>query len=514
MRLERSKNAFRNVGFGLLEKIVTIILPFAVRTILIKTLGAEYLGLNSLFTSILTVLNMTELGFSSAIVFSMYKPIAEDDVETIDALLNFYKTIYRVIGILIFIVGLILIPFLPNLINGSYPTDINLISVYLIYLINTSISYILFAYLGALITAHQRDDAISRVNIIISIIMYLSQIGILITVRNYYVYIITMPLFTIVNNIRTALVAKKLFPQYRPIGKLNKSIKKDIKEKINGLMIQKICVVSRNAFDSIFISMFLGLTETAMYNNYYYILNAITAIMTVFTASITAGAGNSVAMESKEKNFEDFKKLDFLYMWIGGWFSCCLLGLFQPFMKLWVGDSLMLPIGCVVLMCVYFYALKTGDVRSIYSTANGLWWKNRYRSIAEAVSNILLNYFLGRYWGVYGIILATVLTIIFINFMYGGQLIFKFYFTEQSKLEYFGAHALYFGTTIVVAAITFLLCGLFPDGIVWFGIKVAICAVVPNLLYLFVYRKTTIYKLAMPWIVQRMPKKIGKLIKI
>lgn len=242
----------------MISKIVTILGPFAIRTIFIRVLGAEYLGLNSLFSSILTVLNLTELGFSSAIVFSLYKPIAEDDSETIEAILLYYRKVYACIGAIILAIGLLLIPFLPNLISGSYPEDINLVLVYVVYLLNTVISYFLFAYLQALISAFQREDLISRVNIVISIVMYIAQAIVLLTVKNYYAYLFIMPAFTVINNLRTAFIAKRYFPQYKPKGKLAPEIKKDIKVKVSGLMITKVCNVSRNAFDSIFISMFFG----------------------------------------------------------------------------------------------------------------------------------------------------------------------------------------------------------------------------------------------------------------
>lgn len=400
-----------------------------------------------------------------------------------------------------------------RLINGTYPSDINLNIVYIVYLLNTSLSYWLFSYLSVLITAHQRDDAISRINIVISTIMYSIQIVLLLVFKNYYIYLIVMPVFTIVNNIRTAVVAKKLFPSYQPRGKLSKEIKQDIKEKISGLMIQKVCIVSRNAFDSIFISMFLGLTETAMYNNYYYIITSITAIMTVLTNSIVGGVGNSIVLDTQKKNFEDMKKIDFWYMWIGGWFTCCLFCLFQPFMYIWVGKELSLPFGCMTLLCLYFYALKTGDIRSLYSTANGLWWKNRYRSIAEALSNIVLNYILGKLWGIYGIILATVLTIIFINFMYGGQLIFKYYFTEQKLIEYYAYHGKYFLVTILVALITFGLCYFFPNGLCFFVIKIVVCAIIPNLLYWAIYRRTKIFTNSLVWVLNRLPEKVKGFIR-
>ena len=186
MKLERTKNSLRNAGFGMLYKIISIVMPFMVRTVFIYTLGIEYLGLNSLFTSILTVLNLTELGFSSAIVFCMYAPIANNDVDTINALLKFYKKIYTYIGIIILVVGSLVIPFLPFLVKGEYPVEINIVIVYMIFLVNTVLSYFTYGYLSSIITAFQRDDLLSKINIFITTGMYIVQIIILLTVNNYY----------------------------------------------------------------------------------------------------------------------------------------------------------------------------------------------------------------------------------------------------------------------------------------------------------------------------------------
>ena len=490
MKLNRSGNAIRNVKYGMVNRIISIVLPFIVRTVFIRELGAEYLGLNSLFSSILTVLNMTELGFSSAIVFCMYEPIANDESDTIDALLLFYKRVYQVIGLIILLVGLLLVPFLPKLINGTYPEGVNLVAVYLVYLCNTVLSYFMYAYLSALISAFQRDDLISKVNILINIAMYTAQVLILITVKNYYVYLAVMPTFTVVNNIRTAYIARRVFPQYKPKGKLNSIYKVRIKEKVSGLLINKVCVVSRNAFDSIFISAFLGLTETAIYNNYYYIMNSIVAISSVLISSVVAGAGNSVVMESQEKNYNDMNKMNFGYMWLSGWFTICLMCLYQPFMYLWVGETLMFPMHCVILICLYFYILKMGDVRSIYDQAKGLWWENRYRAILEAALNLALNYILGKYFGVVGIIAATIISLFAVNFCMGSNIIFKYYFTDFKVSEYFTSHFKYAIVTLFNCAVTYAITNRIPYGYGTFILVAILCCIIPNAIYFIVYRKT------------------------
>lgn len=503
MKLARSQNAVRNMRMGLISKIVNMLLPFLVRAVFIRTLGAEYLGVNGLFSSVLSVLSLAELGFGSAIVFNMYKAIAEDDEAAINALLYFYRKVYRCVGAIILGLGLLMIPILPHLTKGSYPGDINPTVVYLVFLLNTVLSYFLFAYLGSLMSAFQRNDVSSRIGMVVNIGMNLAQIALLVTVRNYYAYLAIMPLFTILSNIRTAVVAKRMFPQYRPFGRLNAAVTGSIKEKVGGLAISKVCQVSRNAFDSIFVSIFLGLTKIAIYNNYYMIMSSITGFFGILTSAMIAGAGNSVAMETQEKNHRDMMRINFVYMWISGWCTICLLCLYQQFMGIWAGKDLLLPMSSVVLFCLYFYTLKLGDVRSIYVDAAGIWWQLRFRALAEAFMNIALNWILGKAFGINGIIAATLISLFLINYCYGSQLIYRHYFTQFRVRQYFTFHAKVTAVTAAVCAVTYLACRFLPMTLPFFFVRGIICVLLPNILYFVIYRRTSMYREAMPWMLER-----------
>ena len=279
--MERRKNTIRNMIWGTLNKLLITLVPFITRTVIINILGTEYLGLNSLFSSVLQILNLTELGISSAIVFFMYKPIAQNDEKRICSLLNLYKKIYRIIGIIILILGLLILPFLDNLISGDIPNDINIYYLYIIYLVNTVITYWLFAYKKSLIEAFQRNDVVSNINSILYILQSLFQIVMICKFKNYYLYVMIMPIITIANNIVCAIYAKRKYPQYIAKGDVDKATKKELKKKVSGLVVYKICTTTRNSLDSIFISAFLGLNMVAIYNNYYLIMNAISTFMSV-----------------------------------------------------------------------------------------------------------------------------------------------------------------------------------------------------------------------------------------
>lgn len=491
MKLERTKNAKKNIIVGMADKVICIVLPFFVKTIIINVVGADYLGLNSLFSSILQVLNLSELGFSSAVVYSMYKPIADGDTDAVCALLNLYRKVYRIIGCIIAAVGLGLMPFLPNLINGEVPNGLNLYILYILYLINTVSSYWLFAYKHSILQAHQRTDVESWVHLTTQVGVYVAQILVLCLAENYYLYVMAFPIFTVINNILVSIQVDKLYPQYSCMGKLDATTVSDIKRQIAGLMVSKICQTTRNSFDSIFISAFIGLTATAIYSNYYYIMNAVIMLLSVIGTSIVAGVGNSLVTESVEKNYNDLKKIDFLYMWISGWCAICLLCLYQPFMKMWVGDELMEPMIVVVLFCLYFYALKMGDMKSVYIQASGMWWQLRKRAIAETVANLVLNVLFVHWFGVAGIIAGTLISLLVISFGLGSHLVFKHYFKNGKLHSFFAYHTKYFLVTAVIAGITYVVTSRINiSGIIGLLLKMCVCLVLPNILYTLIYFKT------------------------
>ncbi len=493
--MKRTQNAIRNIASGFINKVIILLFPFLIKTVIIQVLGANYLGLNSLFTSLLQVLNLAELGFSSAVIYSMYKPIAEKDKTKICALMNLYKKIYRYVGIIITICGLALLPFLKYFVSGDYPTDINLYLLYLLYLLNTSLTYFLFSYKSALLSAYQRNDIINNIQTVTSLFQYLLQILVLVVTKNYYLFVIIQILITICNNIILSIITDKKYKDYKCSGDVDSTTKREIKKSVTGLMIHKLCATTRNSFDSIFISAFLGLEMVAIYSNYYSIIFSLIGLMGIITTSLVAGIGNSIVTETESKNYQDMRKLNFIYMWLSGWATVCLACLYQPFMKLWMGDKYMFPYGVVILFCIYFYSLKMGDIRAMYSDAKGLWFENRYRAIAESIVNLILNLVLVHFFGIYGIITGTLISLLIINFGYGSQILFKHYFIHQKVSEYFSSHGLYMLVTLVISIITYYICS-FVEGtkITDFILKLLICIMIPNMMYYLVYFKTKIFK--------------------
>lgn len=501
MELERTKNAKRNIISGMIYKFFSILMPFVIRTVIIYVLGMEFLGLDSLFSSILQVLNLSELGLSSAVTYCMYKPIAEENNKELCSFYNFYRKAYKMIGVFILLVGIVLLPFLPKLISGSIPENINIYALYIIYLSNTVISYLLFAYKNVLLNAYQRVDISNNIATVTKVLLYGIQLIVLLIFRNYYLFIMVLPICTIISNIITSIMVNSLFPDLKPEGKIDDIEKTNVIHQVAGVFVNKICVASRNSFDSIIISAFIGLSATALYNNYYYILNALVSIMAVLTSAITAGVGNSVALYSEEKNYKDFTKFNFIYIWIGGWFSVCLLCLYQPFMQLWVGKNSMLPMTSVILFSLYFFSLIIGDIRATYQVATGLWWENRYRSIIEAALNLLLNILLCKFYGLNGVLIATLTTILIVNFGGSSFILFKYYF-KSYKVKNYILKTIYYGiVTGVAAGISMVLCNFADLNFVnAFICRIIICTLVPNIIYLVFYSRLNEFHEAFIWI--------------
>lgn len=490
----RTINSIRNIIWAVFYKLIIILLPFVVRTVMIYQLGAQYTGLSSLFTSVLTMLSLAELGFSNAMVYCMYEPIHNGDNRTICALLGLYRKIYYIIGSIILVIGILVLPFLKKFIHGNVPNDINIYYLYLIYLANTIISYFMFAYKSSLLTAYQRNDIISIIGLVCNVVLYVLQIIILITTKNFYLYAILLPISTVAINLFYEIATKKLYPDISCSGIVNKELKLKIKKRVIGIMLYKFSSTTRTSFDSVIISSFLGLMLLTQYQNYFMIISSVSGILTVINTSITASVGDSIVAKSVDENYGDFRKFVFIYMWIAGWCTACIAGLLQPFMKIWVGKQLLFDGLMAGLFCIYFYAQCMGDMVFLYRTAAGLWWQDRIRPIVETLANIALNFLFVILWGIHGVIFATIVTLIGINFLWGAKILFKYYFHRGMK-EYLGMQIRQALETLLTTTITVLACVMMPmDGYINLILRAIICILVPNVIFYLGYLKTDDFK--------------------
>jgi O-antigen/teichoic acid export membrane protein len=489
MKLNRTKNAVRNSFYGGINFVYTTIAPFIMRTLMLYYLGVEYTGLNGLFASILQVLNLTELGVGSAMNYSMYRAIADDDEARICALMKLYRKYYRIIGCVVAAIGLIILPFVPKLIKGSVPEDLNVFILYLLNLSTTVLSYFLFAYRNCLVASFQRNDINSKVTMSVNTVTYILQAIVLVFFRNYYIYLILSLLSQIFVNICTAYITTKMFPKYHPVGELSKDTIAAINRRVKDVFTAKFSTVVMNSSDPIIISTFLGLTALAMYQNYYYIVHALAALVSVILTSVMAGFGNSLLTETAEKNIRDLKIFTMMIMWLSSIFVVGILTCIQPVMDIWVGPDLKFSFGIVICFCIYFYNSIALRLFNMYKDAAGIWTYDKWRPMVSALVNLVLNLLTVQFLGIYGIILSTVVAHIFVSIPWILRNLFKYVFEPKAFGDYAKRIIFYFADAIVISFIAWVIC----DKIVltpWltFLVRGAVCVIVSNVLLLITYR--------------------------
>ncbi len=426
MQFEKAKNSTRNFFFGIIYRIVTLVMPFVIRTIIIYKLGNEYLGLGSLFTSLLSMLNMAELGFGAAINFCLYRPIAEGNYEETGALLNLLKKMYRLIGVIILGVGLVLMPFLDKLISGNVPADINLYILYLIYLCQSVLSYLLFSYKNSILEVSQRRDVLHKINILVDIVRYMLQIILLLTFEDYYIYVLLLPVGQIAVNLMINYYSSKLFPEIKPKGQVSKETKKVITNKVLFLSAHSITSRLSSSMGSIIVSAFLGLVPVAIYGNYTYITTAILGFTMAGYSAVQSSVGNIIHCESRKTIIDTYKSLSFAAWWVSTVLYTCVFCLFQHFMIMWVGEDSLLPFLAVVWCAAGGFVNSIRQfISMVYINTAGVWNKTIVRQILEVTTNLILSLALVQSYGVTGILFSTFITHTVIGLVFDCCIIYK-----------------------------------------------------------------------------------------
>lgn len=479
----RIKNSRRNLISGFLNFLIATVLPFINRTIIIRALGSEFTGLSDLFSSILEVLNIAEFGFSVVIVYYLYEPLVQNDTDTINRIMSWIRKVYHLVGSAIFIGGLLTTPFLTRVIHGSYPESINIYIIFLIHVLNSGISYYLFAYKETILVADQRKDLVSNINSVIKIAVNLLQFAALLIFKNYYLYLIVLVFGTVATNLWVNRTVSSRYP-YLQIVKHTPELPAKMKKELVGLMINRLSNVSRNAFDSIIISSTLGLVATSIYKNYYMIYTAVIAMTGVFTSAVQGSIGNSIAVRSEEDNYQNLLDFSLLYSWITGWCSVTLACLYQPFMKLWVGNGLMLTEKDMLLFVAYFYFINMNHMRNQYIFGNAFWWKLKWAYLIEAIGNLILNIILGKLFGITGVLIATILTIFLCNYLMCNHVLFKNYFKHENIRQFYKQQFYYLFAAAVAVTGTYLLCRM----INYISVRAVICVFLPNIIFYILYR--------------------------
>lgn len=432
----RIRNSMINTITSFVSNAISLIISFISQMFFLKLLNVDFLGINGLFSNILSVLGIFELGIGSAIVFYLYKPIANNDIKKIKSLMQFYKKIYRIIALIIFCIGMILIPFL-NIFVGEIKIEVNIYLVYLLFLISTIASY-LVVYKRTLLIAYQKNYIISIIHTVYLILLNVIQIITLYFFRNYYIYLGIKILCQLLENfVYTFIVNKKYtYITSKNIQKLDRETQKDIFIGIKALFFHKIGGVIVNGTDNIIISTFLSVRMVGLYSNYYMVINSILVIINNMFSSIIGSVGNLLTTENAEKKYEVFKRVDFLNLWIAIITSMCLYFLITPFIKLWIGEEYLLShITLIILIINYFLQIsKTTFV--LFKNAGGIWKQDKFIPLIEAGINIIASIIFLKIFGLIGVFIGTIISG-FVLWLYSyPKFVYKLIF-DKGYIEYF-----------------------------------------------------------------------------
>ena len=485
----RTQNSIRNTIAGIGGQLFSTVLSFISRTIFIYVLGANYLGVNGLFSNILSMLSLAELGVGSAIIYNMYKPLAEKDEPRLKSLMSLYAKAYRVIGGIVAVIGVSLTPFLNQIIKDQ-PNIPNLKIIYLLFLTNSVVSYF-FIYKSSIIIADQKNYIITVRYQIFNLIQAIIQIIILVLTKNYILYLLAQIVCSFLVNLSISKTADKMYPflNDKDVEPLDNDSKKTIFKHVTAMMSHKVGGVVVNGTDNILISSFVGVFWVGLYSNYVMIITIINRFMGQIFTAITASIGNLNAKEDIDKSYDVYNKVFFAGYWLYSFCAICLGVLLNPFIKIWLGEKYILAGYIVLVIVINFYISGMRQATITYNTTLGLFWNDRYKPWFEAVINIAASIILLKRFGILGVFLGTFTSTVCTSLWVDPYILFKYGF-KRDLVIYFKKYIKYTCITIIAAIITsFIAAQVIGDSILSFVIKCLICVIIPNVvIWLFTYK--------------------------
>lgn len=444
----RTLNSIKNSLSSLICNIIAVLVGFISQAAFIRILNAEYLGLNGLFTNILTMLSLFELGVGNAIVFYMYKPLANKDYDKIKALMNFYKKSYFIISIVVFSVGIILLPFIKFFV-GEVTVNINIYIIYILFLVSTVVSYIM-VYKRNMIYADQKNYYINIIHCGYLIVLNVSQLLVLYFTHNYYFYLSMKIICQIIENVIITLLSNRLYPflNDKSIQKLDKTTEKNIFNKVKSLIFHKIGFIIVNGTDNIIISKYFGILVVGMYSNYYLITNSVYTMFSQAITALTSSVGNLLINANNNKKFAVFSKIRYINFMISNFCATSILALIQPFISVWVGKKYLL--GNVVVYVIVFNCFQKLQ-RCCYMTfkdSAGIWEEDKYVPLIESALNIIFSIIFLKLFELPGVFLGTIIS---------GLVLWCFSYPKFVYKKIFGRKYIYYIKETLLYIIVFII---------------------------------------------------------
>ena len=500
----RLGNTLRNFKFGAAAQLVVTLLGFVSRTVFIRVLGMEYSGVNGLYTSILDVLSLTELGLADVVIYSLYKPLAEGDTDRLAALMGYYKVIYRYIAFAVGVIGLCLVPFLRVLVKSQIDR-FHLVLYYLMFLANSVCSYLL-VYKASIIQADQKRYLISKYNMLFKLLATLLQIVLLLVLRNFTVYLSIQIGMTVVNNLYVSRKADRLYPCLREKRELPKEEKKAIFRDVRHMFSYKAGGQLLTGTDNLYISSMISTATVGIYDNYTMIQTmVVTAFTNTLNQAVLGSIGNLNATGTQEQKKRIFDVYSLVFSWITTFCALSLLALYNPFIRIWAGEDWLLPMSTVAVICLNYFLPNVLTPVWSYRNTTGLFRETRDILLYAAGINLVLSYFMGLRWGLTGILAATAVSRVLTSFWYEPYLLHKRIF-GCSSIPFFLRQGACLGVVVLSSAVITLVSSLCGLG-VWadFFLRGVLCLVIPNGLLLALNFRTE----AFGYLKEKLLKKLG-----
>lgn len=494
MSESRTSNVIKNSGASLLYKLVHIVFTFALRTVFIKLLGNEYTGISGLFTDILQVLSLMELGLDTSMVYALYGPVAHNEHTKVSALLKFYRKAFNIIGVTILALGLGCIPFLNYIVKDvpNIKEDIRLI--FLMYILTSASSYFVI-YKTILLKAKQKSRIISKIHAIVEILESTLSILLICIFREFFLYLIVHLLATWAKNIYLSKLSEKMYPESfgKSDAELSSVERKKLIRDIACLTVYTLSGVIINSTDSIFISAFVGTVEVALIGNYTLLINSIRTAVEQINNSLKASVGNLAALSSSEEQEIVFYRINFICFWATSLTASCLYVLLRPFVTdIWLGEAYDVSLFTIAVLIInYFIAVMVYPVES-FRTANGLFVQGWYRPAIMAFLNIILDFFMGKRWGVAGIFLATTISRLLTQVWFDPYLVYKYVFKKKAW-KYYKNYLLYMLVTIMSCYSSgFMAQHMFAaNPYIGFILKSLVAVTIPNAIVIVLFGRTS-----------------------
>ncbi|MBD5559686.1 MAG: hypothetical protein HDQ87_04920 [Clostridia bacterium] len=485
--MSRTAKSVKNVSATLFFQVVACIVAFFTRKAFVAVLTKDYLGLAGTFGDILSMLSLAELGVGTAIIYSLYKPLAEGDHHRLTAIMDLYRRLYNIIGIAVAVVGASLTPFLPYLIR-DLPHIPYLNLIYLLFVLNSALGY-LSAYKQTLIIADQRQYVVTGWRNGLDIVMYAAQAVFLWVTHEYFVYLGIQIGTTVAKNLVLTRYANQHYPYLlakdRPA--LDGQTRQEIIRNVKALSLHKVGGVVVNGTDNLLMAYFIGLGTVGVYSNYLMLINAVKTLYNYLLRAVTASVGDFCVAENTESVLAVFWNVQFSFDWMIGFSSVCLAVLLNPFIDLWVGSAYLFTQDVTLVITINFYVWGMRKSVLMFWDTYGLYWHGRFKPIAEALLNLAVSILLAPRLGVAGILIGTIISTLITSFWVEPTVLFKQSF-HASSLSYFKDYAVNSCVTAIAFLLTSWACTFVPaEGLGWFIVRVVLCLLVSNAAFAVFY---------------------------